>query len=371
MGKSIVAAKTSISRWLTLPICAALLLVSGAIAPAFAGKAIYIGAAGAFDPNTGYGGPGIDEISAAQLKSGGVAAPIAISNVSTVLATSGVCFDKQKNLWATTLDVNLLEFTHKQLTQLSKSPDPTPANTLSSSSFGFILSCLFDKKGNLWVVDSMNDGIHEITKSQLASITGSTISTSVDLSDATDLASPAFATFDKSGNLWMSSQGNNSIVMFAKNQITSSNSSITGTVVISSPSLVGPGQLQFDKKGTLWVANSGFNNDSPVLPHGSIVGFTKDQLTASGNPTANIVISSATLSDGSQSLDVPWGVTFDTGGNMWVFNYTAGEFTDVNSSWLVKFAKKDLKVSGAPTPAVEVTGLPEYSGELAFGPPTK
>lgn len=328
----------------------------------FAGQSLFIGAD---NP-----GPGLVEISAAQMKSGGAATPTVISTVATATSATGVCFDKQKNLWATTLDVNLLEFTHKQLSQLSKSPNPTPAVTASSTSFGFLLSCLFDKKGNLWVVDSMHDGLEEIAKSQLASITGNTITTSVDLSDATDLASPAFATFDKQGNLWVSSFDNGKIAMFAANQITASNAGLVATVVISSPSMVGPGQMQFDKKGTLWVANTGFHGDAQQIPP-SILGFTKDQLTASGNPTANIVISSATLADGSASLDVPWSMTLDRGGNIWVYNYTSGEFPSVDSSWLTEFAKKDLTASGAPTPAVEVTGLARYSGELAFGSATR
>ena len=363
--RPVVQAALRIARLLLGMGClAAFIFISIGVSPAFAGKSLYIGAN---DP-----GPGVEEFTAAQLKAGGVGAPTVVSNQGTTNAI-GVAFDKQKNLWVTTLDQTLLEFTHKQLIALSKSPNPIPAINTGSSAFKDILGCVFDKQGNLWVVDAEIDGIHEITKATLKTLTGSTlnVSTAVDLSDSTDLGSPAYATFDKKGNLWMSSIGANKLVMFTPSQIATSNSALTGTVVISSTSLIGPGQMAFDKKGTLWVANTGIISDAVILKQGNILGFTKDQLTASGSPTPNIVISSATLSDNTQSLDVPWGMTFDGSGNLWVNNYTDGEFPDTNSAWITEFSKKSLKISGAPIPATELTGTARYSAQLVFGPPTK
>jgi sugar lactone lactonase YvrE len=293
----------------------------------------------------------VAEIPPSQLAKSGRAIPVIINELG-LTDSMGVAFN-QGNLWVTTLDNHVFEFTSQQLANLSKNPTPTPAVTITSSStFKFILACAFDAGGNLWIVDAAADGVHELTKAQLAAGSGD-LTPTVTLT-STSLASPAFATFDSSGNLWVSSEANSQIVEFALSQLSSSGS-VTPTVIISSPdhaNLSGPGAVQFDNAGNLWVANS-FNS--------TVTEFTQSQLVSSGSPAAAVILSSTAV-NGGNSIQVPWGLAFDGGNNLWVFNYTSGTIS--------KFTNNQLQATGAPVPSVFLTGLALYAGELTFGPPS-
>jgi DNA-binding beta-propeller fold protein YncE len=319
------------------------LVVSGGWSPArAAGPSLWIATTAQSGVTGSVGGP--VELQPAQLKKSGAPTQVAITNGDELADTAGIVF-KGGNAWVTTLDNTLLEFTAAQLHQLSKQPQPTPAKTITSTSFMFIISCLLDAHGNLWIVDAQADGVHEISAAQLAS--GVTpVTPAVTITDTTDLASPAFAAFDKAGNLWVSSEGNSQIVEFVKSQL-ASGGALTPTVIISGTGLNDPGQMAFDSGGNLWVTNSG---------NSTVVEFTKADLMSTGSPTPAVVISD----DGSGSLSIPWGLQFDLAHRLWVFNYVTGTIS--------KFAPSQLKASGSPTPQVILTGLPLYSAQLTFGP---
>jgi sugar lactone lactonase YvrE len=338
------ASTRSILRTAMLSALAGLTLLSWS-ARGFAAQSLWIGAASP--------GPGVEEIMPRQLKQSGAPAVQSISESATQNA-AGIAF-QNGNMWVTTFDNTVLEFSSKQLKKLSEDPAPAPVVTITSSSFGFILTCVVDKRGNLWIADSKIDGVHEFSKAQLAG--GSSNVTPAVTITSDELASPAFATFDKKGNLWVTSEGNNRIVEFTVDQLTGNGATVPA-VIISSPSLNGPGQAQFDRKGTLWVTNA---------LNSTVTGFTKDQLTASGSPVAAVILS-ATAVDSTVSLDTPWGLQFDAQGNLWVFNYTSGASP---ASTLAEFGKNQLKASGAPVPQEFLTGLALYSAQLTFGPSSK
>jgi sugar lactone lactonase YvrE len=280
------------------------------------------------------------------------AAPTPISITSGSLSdVGGIAFDKSGNLWATTFgtgDNTVLEFTKKQLNHLAKTPNPTAAATITSSSFSVILGCVFDTHGNLWLVDAGGNGsVHEISKAQLA-MGSADITPAVTITSGTTLASPAFGAFDKTGNLWVSSLGTSSVVEYSVSQLTTSGDKAP-SVIVQSSFLGEPGQLQFDSKGNLWVANE---HDDIV------VEFTKAQLASSGSPDPMVILSNPTA--GAPNLATPWGLQFDSDGNLWVFNYTTGT--------IVKFKPAQLRASGSPLPKIVLSGLPLYSGQLTFGP---
>ena len=156
-------------------------------------------------------------------------------------AAGGFAFQPVGTLWVTTLNNTLLKFTPAQLNNLAKNPHPTPAATITSSAFGFILSCVFDSHVNLWIVNPLNNGVHEVSHAQLVAGTAD-ITPAVTITDSTDLASPAFATFDKAGNLWISSEGNGKLVKIAASQL-GTGGTRAPHVVITSSSLNAPGQL--------------------------------------------------------------------------------------------------------------------------------
>ena len=156
---------------------------------------------------------------------------------------------------------------------------------------------------------------------------------------------PDFGVFDKSGDLWVSGDGNAEILEFTADQLGSSGAK-TPSVILSSNSgsIDQPGEMAFDSKGNLWVAN--YANETVVM-------FAKKDLSASGSPTPKVTLSSSVF-------DGPSGLVFDSGHNLWVSNYNNGDIS--------KFSSKQLKKTGAPTPSVLLTGVAPNSFEIIFGP---
>ena len=312
-----------------------------------AGSALWLGSN--FDTIHSVFGDDISEVTPDQLNSG---APtrIKIFEKPALNNTMGLAFDTGGNLWVTTLDNHVFEFTQAQLATLSTNPTPPPAVSFTSSAFQFILGCTFDAAGNLWIVDSEANGVEEFSKAQLASPTDP-MTPAVKLTSAT-LGSPSFAAFDSTGNIWVSSTDKSLVTRWNLSQI-ATGGNVTPDIVISGPGLSFPGGLQFDKKGNLWVANSGNN---------TIVQFSKAQLAASGSPTPVVVINPAPVGN-SLSLDIPFGMSFDSIGNLWVYNYTTATISE--------FLSQQLTTSGFPIPPIFMTGFPFFAGQLTFGPVSK
>jgi secreted PhoX family phosphatase len=112
-----------------------------------------------------------------------------------------------------------------------------------------------------------------------------------------------------------------------------------------SGSLSTPLRLAFDGSGNLWVADGGTGSNNTV------VEFSASQLTHSGTPTPTVILSD----DGHGSLDEPFGLAFDGGGNLWV--------TNGKDSSVVEFTPSQLASSGDPTPTVTLSA---NHGSLAF-----
>lgn len=289
---------------------------------------------------------GIIEVRPLQLLKSGVPKRIKIKDAFGPLANSaGIAFQPNGALWVTTLNNTVLKFTPAQLSNLSVVPHPKPKVKITSSSFGFNIGCAFDSHVNLWIVDSLNDAIHEISHAQLAAGTAD-VTPAVTITDTTDLTSPSFAAFDAAGNIWISSLSNSKLVEFSASQLANSGSPIPN-VVISSTSLNEPGEIAFDASGNLWVTNAG--NDT-------VVEFTAAQITVTGSPAATVILSD----DGSGSLSTPWGLQFDSTHRLWVSNYATGT--------LSKFAPGQLSVTGSPTPRIFLTKLPLFAAQITFGP---
>jgi sugar lactone lactonase YvrE len=307
-----------------------------------AGPALWI----ASTQQTGVAGSrgGVIELRPGQLLISGAPHQVKLLGALPPLANAaGLAFQNNGTLWVTTLDNLLLEFTPTQLQNLAVFPHPKPAATITSSAFGFNIGCTFDAHKNLWIVDAQNEGIHEISHAQLIAGTAD-ITPAVTITDPTDLASPAFATFDAAGNLWISSEANSEIVEFAASQLTTGGT-LVPNAIISSPDVDGPGQMAFDRSGNLWVTNSA---------NATVAEFTASQIAASGSPAANVVI---TVVDGAATSPTPWGLQFDGTNRLWVFDYTSGD--------IVKYAPVQLTASGSPTPRVILTGLPLFAAQLA------
>ena len=349
----------------TTSLALLLLLVGGAWSPARAtGPALWIAAPQQLQgPLDAVGG--VVEIRPMWLKIGGVVKQIQVLEGAggPLVNTSGLAFQPNGALWVCThiagqqQNNTILKFGVGQLRNLAVVPLPAPIVTITSTSFEFNMGCVFDSQGNLWVVEGAGNGVHEISHAQLiaATLAGpapQNITPAVTIT-STALSSPAFATFDAGGNLWVTSEGNNNIVEFAATDL--GNPAATPHVIISSPSVAGPGQPQFDAAGNLWVTNA-LNN--------TVVKFTPAQLAASGSPTADATISD----DGSGSLVTPWGCAFDSLGRLWVLNYSTTATS--TTATISMFGRGQLAVSGpsSPTPRQTLDGLQPFAAQMTFGP---
>jgi sugar lactone lactonase YvrE len=144
--------------------------------------------------------------------------------------------------------------------------------------------------------------------------------------------------FDKTGNLWVSDNGANSVFVFSAALLAAGGIGVTPqTSITSSTAFTGPLGIAFDATGDLFVANNGGT---------TIEGFSSGSLSAGGSVTLtpSVVLSD----DGKNSIQAPWALVFDAGGNLWSSNANA-------PNTVVEFAKASLTASGAPVPATTLS----------------
>ena len=226
---------------------------------------------------------GIESYTSKQLKKSGMPTPTYLSTYGTA---SGLAFDKSRDLWVVAEEDEVVEFTPVQLKNLKNDPNPTPGVIITSTAtFGQLSGCNFDHQGNMWVTNPGNSAIYELSKAQLDAGSGEVTPPIVITSPEMD--GSLFVTFDADGNAWLPSQFDNTVLEFSASQLTSSGSK-SPTVVLSDDgsgtSIYYPEELAFDKNGNLWVPN--YFSDT-------VVEYAKDQLTATGNPAPAVKLSSA------------------------------------------------------------------------------
>jgi sugar lactone lactonase YvrE len=318
-------------------VIAALMLTCGASSPAWCKSGESLWAANTNDST-------VLEFSPSELKSSGSPTPVTIDSAA-ISGPEGVAFDKSGNLWVSQFSAeNVLEFSRAQLKNLGTVSNPTPNATIASTMFQSPDGCTFDRHGNLWIVDYNGKAVRELSSAQLEAGSNADITPAINITSST-LEQPNFGVFDKTGDLWVSNEGNSEVVEFSASQLGSSGAK-TPTVVLSSSSgsLDEPAEMAFDSKGNLWVSN--FGNSTVVM-------FAKKELSASGSPTPKVTLSSA-------EFDGAFGLAFDSGHNLWVSNIYNGN--------IGKLKSKHLKKSGSPTPGVVLTGVLAGSYQMIFGP---
>ena len=285
----------------------------------------------------------IESYASKQLKKSGMPMPI---DLNTSGNARGIAFDKSKSLWAIIHPDHseVVQFTAAQLKDLKHDPNPTPAVVISTDSTVVkdLSGCNFDSQGNLWVADSANGSLDELSKAQLDAGSADDVTPNIIITSS-DLEEASFVTFDKAGNAWVSDPGDDRIAEFSASQLTNGGSK-SATVVLNTN--LCPQELVFDKKGNLWVA--GECSDT-------VVEFAHSQLASSGDPDPTVTLSSAIFGD-----DEPTGAAFDSSGDLVVMNF--------NNGTIAKFTPKQLKANGAPVPEVSVTGSESGNAQIVFGP---
>jgi sugar lactone lactonase YvrE len=209
-------------------------------------------------------------------------------------------FGPSGDLWVANTSVStVVEYTKSQL---AESGSPSPPVTISNNSFNAPYGVAIDSSGDLWVSDNAQQGspaVFEYAKSQLTKAASTPERTlSLPLNPIGDDTRSGLA-FDTTGNLWVVNSSANSLVEFARNELTKGSSAPSVTISSESNSLNSPDDLAFGSSGDMWVANTGGN---------TVVEYSRSQLAKSGSPKPVRIISGA-----ATGLNFPMGVAVEPG----------------------------------------------------------
>ena len=292
-----------------------------------------------FDPSgdlwaTNFANSTVVEFTPSQLATSGSPAPnVTLSATASSLAEPvGLAFGPSGDLWVTNVgNSTLVEFTP---TELTASGSPTPNATISptGTSLDYPYSFAFDSSGDLWVGNFSNNTVVEFTPSQLTASGSPTPIVTISTNPGSSLDGPVGLIFDSSGDLWAENYNGNTIVEFAATQLATSGSPRPSVTLFATTSLDQPHGLVFDSSGDLWVAN---------YPNSTVIEFTPTEL-ATGVPTPSV-----TLTSTAGNLSGPLGLAFDPSGDLWVANF--------NQNTIAEFTPAELAMSGSPTPNVTLS----------------
>jgi hypothetical protein len=230
-----------------------------------------------------------------------------------------------------------------------------------SGSFFSPQDTVFDSLNNLWVIDGgdgtgdATEGVFMFTFAQLRALrTDDSPTPTFAITNSGGVPGfvfPQFGVFDRAGNLYVADPGVDVIFVFTAAQLASgSGTGLRPSAVFKingSAAILG---LAFNK-GNLYLADNGdaqiFALDSAHIPSSGGTAASPTLISADVTLSSN---HNATFA----SIDGPWGLVFDTNGNLWFSN----EGLILNSGpSVVEFAASSLSVSGTPTPATQFTPL--------------
>ena len=257
---------------------------------------------------------------------------------ATGLSTpSSVAFDSAGDLWvADAINSRVLEFVPPLSTGMAASlvigqPDFT-TNTGTTTAVGLMNpgSLSFDSAGDLWVSDSQNFRVLEYVPPFATHMAASLVIGQADFTSrvfqttASGLTAPEGATFDSSGDLWVSDNGNSRVLKFvhpfstgmAASLVIGQSSFTTGTSMTTATGLSFPSRVSFDTFGDLWVPDSSNNRVLEYLAPFT-TGMAAALVIGQTSFTTNTVAVTAT------GLDSPSALAFDSFGNLWVPDYFA------------------------------------------------
>ena len=276
------------------------------------------------------------------------------TGTATYVPASGTTFNTA--LWVAN-GTNVVEFTPAQM--MPGTTDPAPQVSLNSPAFGAPQGVQFDANGDLWVIDggtltaggNVAPALDEFTPAQLASLHARANPMPYRQITSANFKFPQQAVFDRSGNLWVTDNGANTVDVFTPLQLAAGGRIIANTTISASPAFTGPLGIAFDRNNDLFVANNGTT---------TIFEFNASLLSGLG-PSATIPPNVVLSDNGKGSIQGPWGLAFDKYGDLWSSNANA-------PNTVVEFAKGSLSATGSPNPAVTLNPTGS-SGTLTLAAP--
>jgi sugar lactone lactonase YvrE len=288
--------------------------------------------------------------SAAQIKSSTTEAPAIVigtppgSDGNPLGGNAAIAFDRSGNLWVAEDGTGPNTLIMYPAGKLRTSSTPTPALTITSAAMvdepdsafmGVPVALAFDAVGNLWVACEFpgSGSLLEFTPSQLGTSGNHRPAVAITTNNGSINVPQAIA-FDRAGNLWLANEDD--IVEFSVSQLASSGSPAPAiTLGSQGQSNLFPSGLAFDHSGNLWVASH--------LGRAAYE-FTPTQLLVGGTPAPATTLTAVGTSGG---LNGAISIAFDPVGNLWV---TSTTYT------ISEFLASQVKTSGAPSPAVTISG---------------
>ncbi len=280
----------------------------------------------------------------------------------------GLTFDPTGNLWIVDSgNSRVLEYLSSNLitgdgaANVLGQPDMF-SSACTPTGFCDLEGLAFDPSGNLWISDAGNSRVLEYLSSNL--ITGDGAANVLGQPDLvsrtctttpTGLCYPTALTFDPTGNLWISDQGNQRVVEYlASNLITGDGAAnvlgqpdmFSNACATTPTGLCNPIGLAFDPTGNLWVADLGNNRVLEYLSSNLITGDGAANVLGQPDMFSNACTTTPT------GLCNPSGITFDPTGNLWI--------SDTENNRIVEYLSSNL-ITGSP--ATVAIGQPNlYTG---------
>jgi hypothetical protein len=282
---------------------------------------------------------------------------------------SSVAFDRKGSMWVSDFFTNsIVGFPRSQINALKTISGPA-ATIIISEDVGQNLNgpegLAFDAAGNLWVGSEggqLGPGGQEILMYKAAQLTasGNPIPDVILNASSFSFSSPSLPVFDRAGNLWVVDEdisnqagGSGEIFRYNRKQITGLSAGTQNIDPAFGIGYAGSAELEgaaFDAGGNLWVAD-----ERSTL----IYKFAANQLRGTGlfqNVTPTVILNPTAVTDGSPctlSIDSPYGVAVDGLGNLYVGN--AGTTGSNCLGSLARFSAVSIRKSGSPTPQVYIS----------------
>jgi hypothetical protein len=260
---------------------------------------------------------------------------------------------------------NVPEFSSRQLFQSIVSSAPHRLN--SSGVFVNPQDTLFDRAGNLWVVDGGNptagtgEAVFEFSREQINQLKETPDPTPVfaitNSGGVPGFVFPQFAVFDKAGDLFVEDTGGNLIDVFSAQQLAiASGTGLKPACVFASSAFNGPLGAIFDKDNNLFVAQNG---DTSIVRINAADLLLTNPACSTGQVTLTPEVVLTTNTSTPPSINGPWGLAFAKNGNLWVSNEQNVAPNNSGTGTIVVFAATDITSSHTPTPLVTISTTTE------------
>ena len=225
-------------------------------------------------------------------------------------APTGLAFDSAGDLFVTNANNTVSVLPKASGTLFGHSVTADTLATVVSSGLDHPFALAFDSAGDLFIASYVSDTVSVLPKASGKifghSVSADTLATVV----YPGLGVPAGLAFDSAGDLFIASYVNDTVSVLPKASGTLFGHSVSADTLatVVSPRLDSPCSLTFDSAGDLFIANYG-NKTVSVVPKasGTIFGHS-----VSADTLATVV---------SSGLDAPIGLAFDSAGDLLIANY--------------------------------------------------